>query len=193
MLSPSVSRRLHDLVRSRRQTKAGVDRVQPGAKQGHGGRHLKARVGDGSLDTFACGSNLFFQGQAYDVKRTVSTEAPLRFEVSLTPRETPLGEVRFTGLHLQRALLTEGPWTVVLEVPAPAGVGDHGVEHLRVGLENGLGDPGHDTRPVLPHQGQHVPFSQDSPRRALGFVPHGTSKWVVGEIGSPTHDGARSR
>ncbi|MCL4176265.1 MAG: hypothetical protein KJ072_00750 [Verrucomicrobia bacterium] len=75
-------------------------------------------VGDGSLDTFACGSALFFLGQAYEVERKVSAGTPLRFEMTLTPREIPLGEVRFTGQHLQRALLTEGPWTVVLEEPA---------------------------------------------------------------------------
>ena len=75
-------------------------------------------VGDGSLDTFDCGPALFFQGQAYAVKRTVPTEPPLRFEIGLIPQEPALGEVRFTGRHVRRALLAGGPWTVVLDEPA---------------------------------------------------------------------------
>jgi len=75
-------------------------------------------VGDGSLDTFDCGPALFFMGQTYEVKRTVSTEPPLRFEIGLIPQEPALGEVRFTGQHVRRALLSGGPWTVVLDEPA---------------------------------------------------------------------------
>jgi hypothetical protein len=75
-------------------------------------------VEDGSLDAFDCGPALFFLGQAYEVKRTVSTEPPLRFEISLIPREPALGEVRFTGQHVRRALLAGDPWTVVLDEPA---------------------------------------------------------------------------
>jgi hypothetical protein len=73
-------------------------------------------VGDGSLDTFPCGTNLFFQGQAYRVRRNLSSEVPL--QILLTPLEPALGEVRFTAQYIQRALLADGAWTVVLDEPA---------------------------------------------------------------------------
>jgi hypothetical protein len=118
-------------------------------------------VGDGSLDAFACGSNLFFQGQAFDVQRKVSAAAPLHFEIALTTRETALGQVWFTGQHVRRALLADGPWTVVIEEPTgtlsvPQGTYRTHMVHLRKGdaearLERGWSGPGALRQPVIVH------------------------------------------
>jgi hypothetical protein len=113
-------------------------------------------VGDGSLDTFDCEPALFFLGQTYEVKRTVSTEPPLRFEISLIPRETALGEVRFTGQHVRRALLAGGPSTVVLDEPsgtvkAPQGTYFIPAVHLRKDdAEARMNEPGNGSGANLP-------------------------------------------
>ena len=73
-------------------------------------------VGDGSLDTFPCGTNFFYQGQAYGVQRQLSSENPL--QIVLVPQAPELGEIRFTAQYIRRALLAEGPWTVVIDEPA---------------------------------------------------------------------------
>jgi hypothetical protein len=94
-------------------------------------------VGDGSLDTFPCGTNLFFQGQAYRVQRQLSPEAPL--QIILAPQEPALGEVRFTAQYIQRALLAHGAWTVVIDEPAGTVAvpqATYGMQMVHVGTED---------------------------------------------------------
>jgi len=93
-------------------------------------------VDSGMMDAFAFPTNLFFQARAYRVEGLCLHETnQVRYRVQLTERSVSRGDLRFTGQFIRRAILKDGPWTVVLDAPAgmvKVPVGTYGAYQIQV-------------------------------------------------------------
>lgn len=99
-------------------------------------RNKPFNVESGLLDTFAFPTLLFFHDRAYQVEGLCLHEGKeVRYRVQLTERPVPLGDLKFTGQFIRRAILKDGPWTVVLDEPAgtvQVPVGTYGAYQVQV-------------------------------------------------------------
>ena len=98
-------------------------------------------VQDGSLDGFPFTRNLFFAGQTYRLDSTLlQRDGALCYQVTLNPQASELGDLKLTGKHLHRVLLTRdgGPQlTVVLDAPRPLERVPRAVYHYDLTLRAG--------------------------------------------------------
>jgi hypothetical protein len=96
-------------------------------------------VYSGSLDAFNYWRKVFFLGQAYDLACVGKREGgECRYQLTLTPTQPAVGELKITGRHVERAVLAGGPYLVVLDRPEPVvkvPVGSY--VHCQVALKQG--------------------------------------------------------
>jgi hypothetical protein len=79
------------------------------------------RVGSGATDAIPFTPQLFFDGRAYQVRAEYELEAaPPVCRVELTEQTVALGELEIAGQFVRRLVLSDGPWTAVLDEPAGA-------------------------------------------------------------------------
>lgn len=101
---------------------------------------------DGSLDGFGFNRKLFFQSQAYELDSVIEPQGnAVRFKVEFKEQQTKLGELKLTGQFIHRLILTDAPWTVVLDAPAsvvkvPLGTCSHYQVQLKHGSKEAYRD-----------------------------------------------------
>ncbi len=80
-------------------------------------RELPFSIYGSSMETFSFPRKLFVKGQAYrtELKREGAVQ-----QVHFLPEQTELGDVKFSGEHLQRVAMHGGPYLVMLDQPTGA-------------------------------------------------------------------------
>jgi len=74
---------------------------------------------DGYLDTFPVPRKIFFDGQAYALDWGVGQQKSESCrQLQLRPEPATLGELQITGKFIQRLILPDGPYLVVLDQPS---------------------------------------------------------------------------
>jgi len=101
-------------------------------------------VQSGSLEGFPFTRDLFFAGQSYRLDWSLlQQDGGLRYRVSVNPRAAELGDLKLTGQHIHRLLLTRDgnpSLTVVLDSPNPLEQVPRGVYHYDLTLKAGAAE-----------------------------------------------------
>ena len=104
-------------------------------------RNQAFSVSSGSLESFAFARELFFAGQSYRLDWSLVPQAgAVRYQLDLRPQNVELGDLKITGQHIQRLLLTRDgspSLAVVLDTPQALERVPRGVYHYDLTVKAG--------------------------------------------------------